>query len=78
MNFNTEELLLIKILLSFGPKIEECHKKTFKYKFDLNKSIFDLEKTGITSTKDGKKKYFQYLQWVCIMKRQKNFIGMMV
>ena len=58
MNFNTEELLLIKILLSFGPKIEECHKKTFKYKFDLNKSIFDLEKTGITSTKDGKKKIF--------------------
>ena len=29
MDFNTEELLLIKILLSFGPKIEECHKKTF-------------------------------------------------
>jgi hypothetical protein len=27
MDFNTEELLLIKILLSFGPKIEECHKK---------------------------------------------------
>jgi len=59
MDFNTEELLLIKILLSFGPKIEECHKKIFKYKFDLNKSIFDLEKTGITGTKDGKKNIYQ-------------------
>ena len=56
MDFNTEELLLIKILLSFGPKIEECHKKTFRYKFDLNRSIFDLEETGITATKDGEKK----------------------
>lgn len=74
MDFNTEELLLIKILLSFGPKIEECHKKTFKYNFDLNKSIFDLEKTGITAIKDGKKKIYQITAMGMYNKKSQEFI----
>jgi hypothetical protein len=74
MDFNTEELLLIKILLSFGPKIEECHEKTFKYNFDFNKSIFDLEKTGITSTKDGKQKIYQISAIGMYNKKTEEFI----
>ena len=54
MNFDTVDLLLIDILLSFGSQIESCHKKTFEYKFDLTDDIICGKSFDIVGTKKDK------------------------
>ena len=62
MNFDTLDLVLINILLSFGPRIEECHQKTFEYKFDLNPSDIASGKDiiGIKNDKSSAYKIFVF------------------
>jgi hypothetical protein len=61
MNFDTVDLLLIDILLSFGSQIESCHKKTLEYKFDLTDDIISGKSIDIVGIKNDKTSIYPIL-----------------
>ena len=72
MNFDTIDLVLLNILLSLGPRIEECHKKTFEYKFDLNPEDIASGK-DIIGIKNDKSSAYKILVIGAYNKTKKKF-----